>query len=517
MRNDLKPKNYLIGVDAGTTSFKAALCGEDGSMIATARREYSLLTNRSMVEFPPESYWSLFCSVVQDLFACSGVSPEDVAALAISSQGETFVCIDAEGNALGNAIVWLDNRAGAECAELQAVFAPSELYLHTGQREVQPTWPATKILWMRKHQPERFAQTQKFLLLEDYLIFRLTGRAVCERALLASTLLYDIPAGRWWKDMLRIVGIGEDRLPEIMDSAAPVGYVTTKAAKQSGLASCTMVVTGALDQIAMMVGSGNIRPGRVAEVTGSCLVVEAVSNRFADYDPARPLTCQPFCIPGSYLLMMFSNTAGMALKWFRDSLYPDGSMTYSSLCAEAAEVGPGAEGLIMLPHLAGAQFPKFNPDAKGVFYGAALSHRRGHFVRAILEAVAYIDRSMLALLERSGIPCSAFITLGGAASSAVWNQIKADVMGRNIQTAGIGETASAGAAAMAGVGCGLLSGFDSACERLARPSEVFLPDPANARLYDGLYARYCGLDEKVTQLQSQAARFYSAISPDNGE
>lgn len=506
MRKESKGTNYLIGVDAGTTSFKAALYSEDGGMRSVARREYSLQTDRGFVEFPPESYWSLFCSVVKELFESSGIDPGDVAALAISSQGETFVCVDGEGNALGNAVVWLDNRAVEECAQLSADFSPEELYAHTGQCEVQPTWTATKLLWLRKHEPERFAMTRRFLLLEDYLVFRLTGRAVCERALPASTLLYDIPSGGWWPDMLRAVGVGEERLPELANSASPVGPVAARAAAQCGLTPRTVVVTGALDQIAMMTGSGNIRPGRVTEVTGSCLVVETVSGRFADRDPDYPLTCQPFCIPGSYLLMMFSNTAGMALKWFRDSLYPDGSMSYSSLCDEAADAEPGAGGLVMLPHLAGAQFPRSNPNSTGVFYGATLSHRRGHFVRSILEAVAYIDRSMLELLERSGVPCGEVTTLGGAASSAVWNRIKADVTGRRIQTAGTEETATAGAAAMAGVGCGVFSGFDQACERMARKGEVFLPDTENARLYDGLYRRYRELDERFSQLQTQAAR-----------
>lgn len=486
--------DLLVGVDAGTTSFKAALCTPDGAVLAVARREYALNASGVRVEFPPERYWALFCAVVRDLFASSGLPPDGVAALAISSQGETFVCIGGNGEALGDAVVWLDNRSAAECAELRRLFTPRELYEHTGQYEVQPTWTATKLLWLKRHEPERFAATKKFLLLEDYLLYRLTGRFVCERTLPASTLLYDIPSGAWWGDMLRAVGVGEEKLPGILDSAAPVGPVTAEAAAQCGLTPRTLVAAGALDQIAMMVGAGNVRPGAITEVTGSCLVVETVLDRFAPWQPDCPLTCQPFCIPGGFLLMMFSNTAGMALKWFRDCMFPDGSMTYEALCGEAADVPPGAAGLMMLPHLAGAQFPRVNPDARGVFWGATLAHRRGHFVRAILESVACIGRSMLERIEASGYGCDRIFSVGGASSSAVWNRIKADVMFRPIETVGTPEPASVGAAALAGVACGLFRGVGEAADAMARPGGRTEPDEANRAAYDAHYRAFLALD-----------------------
>ena len=301
---------YLIGFDAGTTSFKAVLCSEKGKVISTAKQEYSLLTSGNRVEFPPEEYWKIFCSVIGELFSRTDILPQSVAALSISSQGETLICVDESGEPIGNAIVWLDNRASEECDVINGKFSPEQIYRHTGQYEVVPTWTATKIMWLRKHEPERFNRTHKFLLLEDFLLYRLTGRFVCERALTASTLLYDIPSGKWWDEMLDLAGITDMNLPEILDSATVAGFITKKASSQSGLSSSTKAVTGALDQIAAMIGASSTNAGQITEVTGSCLVVQTVSSKFPEYHPAVPITCQPFCSPGKYLLLMFSNTAG---------------------------------------------------------------------------------------------------------------------------------------------------------------------------------------------------------------
>jgi xylulokinase len=323
---------------------------------------------------------------------------------------------------------------------------------------------------------------------------------VCEKVLLASTLLYDIPEGKWWDEMLEFVGLSENELPFIMNSAEKVGNLSTKAAADTGLSINTVAVTGALDQVAAMVGSGNISPGRVTEVTGSCLVVETVTDRFPEYEQANPITCQPFSLPDRYLLLMYSNTAGMAFKWFRDGFFPGGDIDYAQLAAEAEEVNPGADGLIMLPHLAGAQFPRFDPDAKGVFWGATLAHSRGHFVRAILESVAYLERSMIDTLEKSGYEVHDITTLGGGAKNMMWNDIKANVVNQSISTTQITEPASLGAAILGGVGSGVFKSLEEGCAVFSKPGDCVSPEKETAKLYDSKYSEFIRLNNVFQEI-----------------
>ncbi len=172
---------YLLGLDAGTSSFKAALFDEEGKIITSYSEDYSLTVPApSIVEFCPEAYWNICKNVLTRIVKNINSAAVDIKAMAISSQGETLICLDRDGKPLRNAIVWLDNRSDAEADILREKFGVQKVYEVTGQSEVVATWPATKILWLRKNEPEVFNKTYKFLLLEDYLIYRLTGRYAAE-------------------------------------------------------------------------------------------------------------------------------------------------------------------------------------------------------------------------------------------------------------------------------------------------------------------------------------------------
>ena len=188
-------------------------------------------SGKNIVEFPAEEYWRLFCELIQALLAQSGICAEQIAALAISSQGETLFCLDSAGQPQGNGIVWLDNRAFLEADQLRERFGRQAVYEKTGQADMTATWPAAKILWLRKNRPQEFARTHKFLLLEDYLLYRLTGRYVGEPNLWASSAMLDIHTARWWPEMLETLGLDAQRLPEILPCGSAVGCVTARAAR----------------------------------------------------------------------------------------------------------------------------------------------------------------------------------------------------------------------------------------------------------------------------------------------
>ena len=493
---------YLMGVDAGTTSFKGAIFDENRALVASYQLDYTLLTPATdWVEDPAEAYWERFGEVTRALLEKSGIAAEAIEALAISSQGETLIALDEDNQPLGNAIVWLDNRAMKEADDLKAVFGCRAVYENSGQADMLATWPAAKILWLRRNRPELFAKAKKFLLLEDWLLYRLTGRFAGEPNLWASSAMLNIHTAAWWGEMLREIGVSEAQLPEILPCGAPVGPVLAEAAARTGLAQSTVVVTGALDQTCNTIGAGITLPGSVCETTGSCLAVSATLPEFAPWREDMPITCQNSAVPGRYTVLLWSQSAGMVFKWFAKGFYPefDGDLdaAFAQMNKDAASVPAGCEGLIMLPHLNGASNPEFDPRAKGVFCGATLQHGRAHFTRAIMEAVAFMLRRNTDQLASLGARFDSLYCMGGGSRSPLWLSIKAAVTGCSMVPLMARESGCLGAALLAGVGVGRYPDIDRAAQGLALTGEALRPDPSLKPCYDEAFRRYIALYEAL--------------------
>jgi xylulokinase len=493
--------NYILSVDAGTTASKICLFKENGDLVAISTQEYSLLTPTSLsVEIEPETLWNAYRKGVYEVLKKSRVDRDEIKVIGISSQGETLILVDKDGKVLRNAIVWLDNRAQEEAETLSKEFdADYRSFKTTGQVKIVPTWPASKILWIRKNEPEIFRKTSKYLLVEDYLIYRLTGRYVAEGSLLCSTLYWNINTRKWWDEMLERLEITSDQLPEIRESGEAVCEIAPRMASELGLSPKTIVSTGALDQAAGATGVGNIRPGIFSENTGAAL---AICAPLAEpiFDPKGRMPIHYFVKPGSYMAHTFT-TGGMVLRWFRDNFCPQemnvGAATgvdpYDLLGKEAEKVAPGCDGLLILPHLQGAMAPEINPKAKGVCYGFTLQHTKPHFVRAIMESVIFILRRNMEALEDMGIHVSEIRSLGGGARSRIWKQIEADITQKPVYTMKSVEAACLGAAILAGNAVGMYRSIDEACERMIAVKERFNPNPANFNTYERSYRNYVQL------------------------
>lgn len=491
----------LLGLDVGTTSVKAGLFDAAGRQLAAAGREYRLAHPApDRAEIDAETWWTSAVDAVRGVLAAPGVDPRDVAAMAVSSQGETIVAVDAAGRALGPAIVWLDNRATAEARDLGDRFPDALVYDRTGVPDVNPTWPAAKLLWWRRNDPALFRAAARFLLVEDFVLHRLTGRFVTEGGIQCTSMLFDIVDGGWWPEVLDAVGVGPERLPEIEQPASVVGGLTAGAAEALGLRAGLPVVAGGMDQGAGAVGVGNTGGGVVSESTGGALTVQAAVARHGG-DPSRQTPVYIHSAPGQYLYCPVCPTGGMALTWFRDQFGApeveraarEGGSAYDLLTALAAAVPPGADGLTMLPHLAGAFSPEYVPAARGAFTGITLAHSRGHFVRAVLEAVAFMLRRNVELLAGAGAVASEIRSHGGGARSALWNQIKADVCGLPVVTLEGEDAAVRGDAMLAGVAVGAFPDLAVAGAALVSTKARFAPDPATREAYELAYARYVRL------------------------
>lgn len=459
----------LLGVDLGTTSMKMVLFDENGTALKTVSKTYTLDTHGDRVELDPEIYWQMFSEGYQEIRG-----EYEVTALSIDTQCESLVVTDDAGKALYPTIVWLDNRATAEAEEIHRKFGVKQVYEVTGQPEITATWPACKLLWLRKNEPEVFSKIKKVFLLEDYLLFRLTGKFVTEKTLQSSSLYLDIRNGVWWREMLDFIGIAEKQLPVLLDSCEVVATVDG-----------VVVVTGVMDQIAGAIGAGVVDHSVVSEMTGTTMAIVAPTEKFPAYQEGNKVPCH-VNYDGKYCLLTWTPTAGIALKWFKDN-FCEGK-NYDELNVLAAKVPAGCDGMTFLPYLCGSIIPKYNPDARGAFLGLTMEHTRGHFVRAIFEAVAFMLRENLEFL---GLSCQEIRSMGGGAVSSLWCQIKADVTGKKIVTLKNTEAACLGSAIVAGVGAGVFESVAAASAKLVQTDKVYTPSGTD---YMEAFSRYVDLE-----------------------
>ena len=516
----------LIGLDIGTTAVKAGVFDAAGRQLAAVGCEYALLHPApDRAELDPRTYWTAAVTAVRGaLAACGAGAGARVAALAVSSQGETVIPVDARGGPVGPALVWLDNRAVDEARELGSRFDPSTVYAVTGVPDMNPTWSACKIAWWRRHEPSVFAAAARFLWVSDFVLHRLTGRFVTDGGVACTSLLVDIRpggSGAWWAPMLDAVGIDASRLPDLARPGDVVGGLSADAAEALGLPVGVPVVAGGMDQGAGAVGVGNFGAGAdvISESTGGALTIQASVLR-ADGDPTRQTPVYIHSAPGAYLYCPVCNTGGMAFTWFRDQFGADevaraaasaaagtgGPSAYDLLTALAATAPAGSDGVILLPHLAGAFSPEYVAEARGVLYGLTLHHTRAHVARAVLESVAFMLRRNLELVALAGARGTEIRSHGGGARSAFWNQVKADVCGLPVVTMDGEDAAVRGDAMLAGVATGIHPDLVSAAAAMIAPGRRFEPNPANRAVYDDAYATYVSLFDALRPVFERGVR-----------
>lgn len=436
---------YILTLDVGTTSVKACLFDQSLSLAAQTSREYTLQTAGKCVEVSAHVYLD---AAEQCVRALPEQARRRVCAAAVTTQGETLLCVDRQGRALRPAIVWLDSRADEQAAQLGRTLDRQHFYEHTGLPELSGALPLAKLLWLRENEPEIWKQTERFLLLEDYFLLWLTGRAVTEKSLLTSTGYFDLQTDDYWNEALALAGLSRAQLPQAMECGHIVGTILPECAQRLGLPETVQIVTGAMDQTAAALAAGCTQPGCVCETTGTAMVAAAYTEcpQFSD---AHHVTVYRHAMQGAYLYLPISNTAGMSLRWFRDVFCAETGDDYAALDRMAAQAPPGSRGVTFLPFLAGCVDPMYLPEATGCFCGLRLSTTKDCCIRAILEAVAFQLRDFLEMLHALGCEAGAVTSLGGGAGSELWMQIKADVCDRPFRTLSTIQATSLGAAVLA--------------------------------------------------------------------
>ncbi|MFQ5831989.1 MAG: xylulokinase [Candidatus Thorarchaeota archaeon] len=498
-------KQIVLAIDAGTTGVRSIFFRPDGEVVAKAYQEFeSIFPSPSWVEQDAESWWRATCKTVARCFSSSKVSPESITGLSVTNQRETVVPVDEKGRPLRPAIVWQDRRTVSQCDWIRDRVSLGNIYSVTGLT-VDPYFTAPKIIWIEQNEPDIFRNTHKFLLVHDYIIYRLTGRTLTDHSNASRTLLFDISKAEWSQTLLDSFELPIEKLPEPVLPGTPVGEVSQNASKESGLSVDTTVVAGGGDQQCAALGVGVTRPGRIKSTTGTGTFMLAYSDN-ERLDPSRRVLCSRHVVPNAFVVEASMFTTGSVLRWFRDQLgsieidiaKERGVDPYEVLTEGAADIPPGAEGVIHIPHFAGAGAPHWNPHARGVFAGLALGHTRAHLLRSILEGVSYEIRTNLEVMRELEIPAEEIRVTGGAARSEVWMQIQTDVLGVPVIRTEMEEATALGAAILACNGVGLFKSIAHAAEEMVRPKEPLIPNKEHQATYASGFERYKQLYRSVS-------------------
>lgn len=487
----------LLGIDIGTSSAKAVLYDPDlAQVIATAGTEYPILKPApDRGEQNPDDWWRAAVESTRRALAAAG--RDDVAAISLCGQMHGFAPLDRAGAPLGNAIIWPDQRSAAEVSALVEPLGAERFTAIAG------TMPATgfmgpTLLWLKQHDPAFLDAIGTVLFPKDYVRYKLTGDIATDPSDAAASALFDIHARDWSKVIIDSVGLPETIFPSVRDSVAVAGELTRDAAETLGLRAGVPVITGCADQPAQAVGNGLIATGIASVTVGSggqvCTPidhVERTDSRLHVFNHAAP---KMWYILGATL------SAGLSLRWLRRITGLEGREdAYPIFSAEAANVPPGANGLIFLPYLTGERTPYMDPMARGGFIGLTAYHERGHLARAVMEGVAFSLRQALEISLSLGGQVERVIAAGGAMDSDVWRGIMADVLGLPLQRSALTELTGVGAALLAGVGAGIYTDLEDARRRAVRYGDITEPDAARSQLYNGLYAQFQGLYPTLKQ------------------
>jgi xylulokinase len=492
--------DLLMGIDLGSTSLKAVVYDVRGNVVASGSRPTERFhpdpAHPDWTVWKPEQIWGGTAEAIRSAVGQLD-DPRQIRACAVTGMGMDGLPVDEQGNWLYPFISWHDSRTTPQHAWWQEKIGAAKVFSIGGN----PLWPinsALRILWMRENEPQIFARTHKWLLIEDFLNFMLCGRQVTDYSMASCTLLFDQRSLGWSDEMLERSQIDRRLLCEISPSGTRIGEIREAAAKETRLPAGTPVVLGGHDHLCGALPVGAFQPGVVLDVTGTWETVMTATEQPILRDDLRQagMTVQAHVARGRHAIWG-GNVAGEMVEWYRQHLASAAATANSdwqTLMAEAEAAPPGAKGVFFLPHMSGAASPVVDPRSLGVFAGLSTRSERGDLLRAIFEGLDYqfLD-IMTALQDAVAKPLERIIAVGGATRNAFWMQNKADVSGRPIEVPDVEEATPLGAAILAGIGVGLYADEMDAVQHVFRPGKTYQPDPERATQYARWFEIYRGL------------------------
>ena len=478
-----------IGVDLGSTNIKAAIYDAELKLIDRRSKPVEYIREHGFVEFNTQAYCETLVGLLAQMLKENVI--HSVKQIAFTGQAESLVVLDKEGKPLMNAISWMDERSVEECAVLAEQFTQAECETVTGQQAVLPTWPATKILWLKNKKRDIYDKAATYMLLKDYVVYYLTGIMLSDMSIATFSFYFDIYKKCYWKKMLDAIGIGEEQLPPLAEPCTVAGKLLLEISERIGLDSQPEINIGTLDHFTGMIGTGNIAPGGITLSTGTVMAMTAMAE-----EPVAKNTGIAMHYgfrPDTHIMLPVVESGGVSLEWFRRTCMPE--VSYDEMNKVLAE--RGRNELLFLPYLVGTNAPEFDALATGVFWGLRQEHDVYDMAHAVMEGVAFVLRKNCEAITAKGTKLTSIIATGGGAKSDIWCQLQADITGLPILIPEEKEAACLGAAILAAVSDGAIASLEAAAEGIAI-KKTFQPHYSEA--IETKYRRFCTLYEMSIEL-----------------
>jgi xylulokinase len=503
-------KKFLLGIDIGTSACKVALFDLNGKVICSDMGDYHLYyPNPGWVEQDANEWWDAVATTTKKMLADHNIDANEIAGVGIDGQSWSAIPIDKDGVVLHNTPIWMDTRATDICDELRETIGESKIFALCGN-PVQPTYSLPKILWFKKHIPDVYNATYKFMQSNSFIVYRLTGEISQDISQGYGLHCFDMKKGKWDKPMCEKMGLDINLLPQnIFQCHDVVGNVNEKASAITGLAVGTPVVAGGLDAACGTLGAGVISAGQTQEQGGQA---GGMSICMDEYKAEPTLILGYHVVPDKWLLQGGTVGGGGAIRWFEKEFCAEerqiakekDTNSFEEMNETSKDISVGSDGVVFLPYMAGERSPIWDKNAKGVFYGLDFSKTRGHMIRSVFEGVAYSLKHNLDVAQAVGAKVDALYATGGSANSRLWTQIKSDVTGKKIIVPSSDTSATLGAAILAGVGTGTYQSFEDAVEKCVIITREHVPNRENTKAYTEFYNIYIDLYKALKNLMAKA-------------
>lgn len=479
---------WFLGMDVGTGGTRAVVVDANGKLVSGASSEHAPFRtpHPGWAEQDPEDWWRAAQDAIRKALASAPAPHQPIVALGLTGQMHGAVMLDENGAVLRPSLIWCDTRTRPECDWLTQKIGYERLIELTCNPAL-PNFTLTKLLWVKTHEPEIFAKIRHVMCPKDYVRYRLTGEFAIDVQEASGTLLLDVTHRRWSREVAEAAGIPESWLPKVYESPEVCARVSEAAAGLTGLTAGTPVVAGAGDQGAGAVGMGILQPGSVSATIGTSGVVFAATAE-PTKDPKGRLHTFCHAVPGLWHVMGVTQSAGLSFQWLRSTFFA--GQSYDSLTDAAAHVPAGSEGLMWAPYLLGERTPHLDPEVRAAFAGIGTGHTAAHFVRAVLEGVAYSLEDTFTLFAELGIPVRGIRLGGGGARGPLWRRIQAGVYGHAVEVLTAEEGGAFGCALMAGVGAGHWANLDQACGQAIEVAQRIEPDSGDLAAYKAGYGQW---------------------------
>ncbi len=482
----------ISGLDVGTTGCKITVYDDKGNFIHNEYQEYNAHRSGGEHEIDAGEVFSAVCSVMKK--TCEKYN--DLTAMGVTTFGETFVAIDENDNVLLPSMLYTDPRGSEETALLCEKLGEDKITYISGVKPHQ-MYSLPKIMWIKNNKPDVFAKIKRILLMEDFIVYMLSGNAYIDYSLAARTLGLDIRTKKWSREIFDAAGIDTALMSKPVNAGFLAGTVKKEIAQKLGLPEDLKIINGAHDQVAAAIGTGVFTPGQAVDGTGTVECITPVFDKIPENETLyeEGYSVVPYIFDNTYVCYALSFTGGATLKWYKDNFAADKS--YKEL---DENVPSSPTGLLVMPHFAGAANPYMDNGSKAAILGLTLENTPEDIYKALMEGVTYEMMLNIEHLENCGISPETLYATGGGAYSDVWLQIKADILNRPVTSMAAKEAGTCGTCMLAGVATGIYKDLYEAKEYFVKTNKTFMPNPENAAKYKKYYESYRKIYDAVRPL-----------------